>query len=332
MVENIKYTKDVVIAGKALTLSTEVSEEHLDRVYEYVRDRFESISKTNRIASQLTIGLVLGVELCDEYFIEKDKLMNKIAFLENKVITMQKESENRYNETFREIKEAHEIEIVNIKKELINRNNALENKLKQYDAILNDKEAEIENAKGEVKGVFSKNQAEIKRQKEIYEDIILEKDNEIEQLKNEHDKIISEKDLELKLLHEINDNENEVKESLEKLSEEQEKAIEKIKEEYEQKLLKTQEEVENLRNAKRPDVNNNLIQENEILRKKLEELMIIQKENFEEYTEDFYDFEEIEEIKETHEESNIIVVDEKNDTNKKNSSVKKNRKKRKGRK
>ncbi len=336
MSENVKYTKDVVIAGKTLTLSTEVSEEHLERVYEAVSDRFDKIAKSNRIASQLTIGLVLGVELCDEYFIEIDKLNSKVVYLENKIRTMQSEDEKKNFEVLEDVKKAHEIELGNIKKELDNKKKEFEQKLKEYDEVLATKELEIKNVKRDINSLISRSEEELKRNKDIYEDIIKEKDEELFEQRNELDKIIKEKDIEIKRLNEINNNENEMKESLEKISDEQERAIEKLKQEYETKLNEIYEAIDKTNNVSNDDENSNLREENTILRKRLEEMMLIQKENFEEYNADFDDFEEIEEFFEIEETAQVeekeTVIEPIVKNSHTSSSSHKNKKKRKGRK
>ncbi len=116
---NTKFTKNVNIAGKVLTLSTDISDEHLDDVSEYVNKKFEKINSSRRIASQSSIGIALSVEICDEYFIEKNKFQDNIKNLNEKIKQLEIEYDHNLNTKTEELINKHKSEILKLEDEII---------------------------------------------------------------------------------------------------------------------------------------------------------------------------------------------------------------------
>ncbi len=178
-----KYIKNVVLGGQNLVLATDISEKHLDNVYEYVNEKLINIMLNKKLSTNLLIGILLGVEIADEYFIEKSSLLDEINYLKEQLI---KNSAVNSESVITEIKKVKEQGLIKIK-ELEVENQNLKNKNKaEIDSLTKLHNEDLK----DFKIVYEE---EIHEIQQLLNTIKVEKDNEIATLKQVNAK--KEKDI-----------------------------------------------------------------------------------------------------------------------------------------
>ncbi len=266
---NVKYTKNVTLAGKSLTLQSDISDEHLQNVYDYVNDKITDLTMNKKVSSHLLMGLMLGIEITEEFFIEKGKLLIKIKELEQTIIDQQKTFEHRAQTVAKlaedktksvlDISKSKDLEIERLKtehssaKEFIseeaNKTRELSKNLEIANLEIKRLTSEETNKTRELSGKLESANLEIKRLISEISELKQQHKNELEDYKYVvNDEIVG-----------LDNEKNEMIENLKKSNFDKEKDIVKVVEE-----------------------NNKISEENILLRKRIEELMLIQNES-EEY-------------------------------------------------
>lgn len=270
MGENKKYIKSVVLAGQSLTLSTEVSYEHLQNVYEYIDEKISEVTKEKRTSSSLIMGIILAIDICDEYFIKRDVLSKEINDLKIKIDALTKEHNDKLFQEIESVKNEYKKEIDDIKQYYINENN--NNML-----VLDSKNNEISN-KTELISKLSKQLESDKNSFGEKIEALEEKDAnffhlyelELSKVKSEFNKLKQESNSQVEKLKELNRQEVErLTASSEAIREELELRDAQIFNLYEIELSQAKQEVNKLRtllkNNSNEEIDNLVVQyENEL--------------------------------------------------------------------
>lgn len=298
MEEQKMFQKNVIIGGQALTLTSNVSYEHMDEVAFFVDQKLADIRLNKKISTNLLAGIVLGIEITDEYFVQKKEFENEMKVLieehENEVSQLRKEAINKEKEL---VKYIEKTTIIDDEKELDEQK--LQSAYEELEALKEENVSLYEKAYNNASDSEHELMEQIKTLKETVEK--LQKENErVTEISDTNTKLIIQKE-------EENQNIIGKLESLEKenkyLLEQQITEIEKIKNEKDEieSEFKTNKEEMNLALETAINENNELknkikeiendndtilkgaIDELEIVReqslKKAELLTIIEKEN-----------------------------------------------------
>lgn len=138
-IEKVKYTKKVVLAGHSLTLSSDVSAEHLDEIVSYISEKIKVINSINKPVNSSLLGIILGIDICDEFFTYKrnnvsvDNELEKrhkaeIEKLKIKFLEDSKELKNTFDSQIEKVKESRSKESA----KLIEENEKLKKELIKY--------------------------------------------------------------------------------------------------------------------------------------------------------------------------------------------------------
>lgn len=114
MNEKREHQLNVVIGGQALTLSSDISEKHMEEVSKFVDKKYQNIKLNKRVSTNLLFGIFLGIEIADEYFIERNRLLDEIDLLnaehEQEILNYKKQEKAKETELLKYIEKANELD------------------------------------------------------------------------------------------------------------------------------------------------------------------------------------------------------------------------------